>query len=359
MFRCRSKLFFILLITAISHFAFAQVFIPMTNWRSMTANLTISDATIFNMGILPLNAPVQRTLTLTNSGTGMINSMSGTMFGVSQFTFAGGSYPGSGGTCGIFLSPSSTCTVVLAAQSSTAATFSDVMTINYTDNNGGPYISRRPVTVRVNSSTVTAITLNYSSGTLPVGNTQQVKCIGTTSDGGSIDLTASCTWASANATIASVNNAGSKGLITGVANGGPVNITATFGGFNASVAVTVAAAAQNFIEKGDGLFGRYFVSQTGASPEAPFTTLVNQRVDANVDFVWATGLNPAGGVANYGIHWTGQVVAPTSGAYCMGTNSDDGVRLWINNTLVINSWIDQGPTDRTGTFTFVANQKYP
>ncbi|MBC7421475.1 MAG: Ig-like domain-containing protein [Bdellovibrio sp.] len=335
----------------------AQFVVPFSYWKNMTAGLTISDATIFNLGILPLNAAAQRTLTLTNNGATIINNLSGTNFAITQFGFQGGTYPGSGGTCGIFLSAGSSCTVVITAQSASAATYSDTMTINYTDAQGGPYISRRPVTVRVNSSTVTGLTLNYISGTLPIGNTQQVKCIGSTSDGGSIDLTSSCVWSSANAAIASVNNTSSKGLITGVSNGGPINITATFGGFSATVAVTVAAAAQVFIDQGDGLFGRYFAAQTGASPEGAFTTLVNQRIDATVDFLWGT--NPAGGVLNYGIHWTGQIVAPTSASYCIQTISDDGVRVWINNTLVINNWTDHGPSPNTGSFTFVANQKYP
>ena len=335
----------------------AQVFVPHAFWKSMGAGLTISDATTFNFGILPLNAPAQRTLTLTNSGSTNINSLSATSFGSAQFSFKGGSYPGTGGTCTTSLTAGSSCTVVIAAQSAAAATYNDSMTINYTDGNGGPYLSRRPVTVRVTTATVTGLTLNFASGTLPVGNTQQVKCLGATSDGGSIDLTGSCSWSSANPALASVNNIASKGLITGVSNGGPVNITATFGVYSAIVAVTVAAAAQVFIDQGDGLFGRYFVSQTGAAPEAPFTTFVNQRVDATVDFVWGT--NPAGGATNYGGRWTGQIIAPTSASYCVQTNSDDGIRLWINNTLVISNWTDHGPTNNNGTFVFTANQKYP
>jgi len=47
------------------------------------------------------------------------------------------------------------------------------------------------------------------------------------------------------------------------------------------------------------------------------------------------------------VRWTGQVQAPATGSYTFTTMADDGVRLWLNDALLVDNWIDQAVTTRT------------
>ena len=48
---------------------------------------------------------------------------------------------------------------------------------------------------------------------------------------------------------------------------------------------------------------------------------------------------------NFSVRWTGSVIPTTTEAYTFYPSADDGVRLWINGTLVVDKWIDQGTTE--------------
>ena len=78
------------------------------------------------------------------------------------------------------------------------------------------------------------------------------------------------------------------------------------------------------------------------------------RNDDNVDFNWGGG-GPGGGVATdlFSARWTRQVTLP-AGRYRFVLGGDDGVRLWIDGTQVINKWIDQGYTEYTVNRTLAA-----
>lgn len=45
---------------------------------------------------------------------------------------------------------------------------------------------------------------------------------------------------------------------------------------------------------------------------------------------------------NFSIRWLGRLKAPVSGAYQFGIHADDGVRLWIGDSLVIDKWNSSG-----------------
>ena len=106
---------------------------------------------------------------------------------------------------------------------------------------------------------------------------------------------------------------------------------------------------------GTGLRGEYFNNKTLSAPS------VLTRTDATIDFDWGTG-TPASGtvnVDNFSVRWTGQVEAPVSGNYVFTTIADDGVRVWVNNALVIDNWNDHAPTtDNSKVMALVAGQKY-
>lgn len=68
-----------------------------------------------------------------------------------------------------------------------------------------------------------------------------------------------------------------------------------------------------------------------------------KRIDKNISFNWADG-KPANelDVNNFSVRWTGYLKAPQSGEFIVNTATDDGVRLWIDDNLIINDWTDHG-----------------
>jgi trimeric autotransporter adhesin len=92
------------------------------------------------------------------------------------------------------------------------------------------------------AKTLTAITIDVVDASIAVGTTLQLHATGAFSDGTTEDLTASVTWASANTSVAPVNNsAGSEGLVTG-ASVGVTTITATRDGKTGVSTFTVTQA---------------------------------------------------------------------------------------------------------------------
>jgi PA14 domain-containing protein len=71
------------------------------------------------------------------------------------------------------------------------------------------------------------------------------------------------------------------------------------------------------------------------------------RLESNINYNY-NGVAPGvTGIAatNFSVRWTGSVIPATTEAYTFYAAADDGVRLWINNTLVVDKWIDQGTTE--------------
>jgi PA14 domain len=53
------------------------------------------------------------------------------------------------------------------------------------------------------------------------------------------------------------------------------------------------------------------------------------------------------------------VQAPAIGAYTFYVTSDDGGRLWVDNTQITNNWTSHFPVENSGTFSLTAGQFYP
>jgi hypothetical protein len=101
-----------------------------------------------------------------------------------------------------------------------------------------------------------------------------------------------------------------------------------------------------------GLKGSYFNNWN-------LTAFVLTRVDPTVNFNWGTGSpHPSIGPETFSVRWTGQVKADHTQVYTFSTVSNDGVRLWIGGTLLINNWTTHFPTENTGTITLQAGQWY-
>ena len=103
---------------------------------------------------------------------------------------------------------------------------------------------------------------------------------------------------------------------------------------------------------GTGLAASYFGNTTlSGSP-------VLSRVEAPW-FDWGNGA-PAANVPanNFSVRWSGDVQAIEAGNYQFRTNSDDGVRVWVNGLRVIDNWTVHAPTvDTSPIITLAAGQR--
>ena len=114
---------------------------------------------------------------------------------------------------------------------------------------------------------------------------------------------------------------------------------------------TYTATFNSVIPTGDGLRGTYFNNKD-------LTGTTATRVDATVNFDWARN-GPIAGIdgETFSVRWTGFVQPQFTETYTFRTNSDDGVRLWINNVQIINRWVNNAGVS-TGTITLTGGQKY-
>ena len=95
--------------------------------------------------------------------------------------------------------------------------------------------------------------------------------------------------------------------------------------------------------------GQYY-SSPGTSGSPSFGDLVLTREDDVINFEWGNG-SPDNSIPSddFQVRWTTTLNAEVSGTYNFRTYTDDGLRLYINDELVIDYWNDQGPTNRTGS----------
>lgn len=106
----------------------------------------------------------------------------------------------------------------------------------------------------------------------------------------------------------------------------------------------------NSIADRQGLEGSYFVDRSGPANSAPDQTfnsydqMVLRRIDSQINFSWdVTSPTPALPSDNFLVRWEGFIALgddPGGGAdqWVLGQVSDDGIRVYINNTLVLNDW---------------------
>jgi uncharacterized protein (DUF1800 family) len=64
-------------------------------------------------------------------------------------------------------------------------------------------------------------------------------------------------------------------------------------------------------------------------------------------------------VENFSARWSGKIIAPETGTYRFHTLSDDGVRLWINGTQIIDNWTIHNPVlDSSRGIKLTRGQRY-
>ncbi|MEQ1859485.1 MAG: PA14 domain-containing protein [Chthoniobacteraceae bacterium] len=113
-------------------------------------------------------------------------------------------------------------------------------------------------------------------------------------------------------------------------------------------------------------FNEIFVSADGPLgldaeywPNLTMSGTPQTRADANIQFDWAQG-SPMAGIPNdnFSVRWRGRIKPQFTETYTFRTETDDGVRLWVNGQLIIDKWVNQGTTSWNGNITLNAGQLY-
>lgn len=112
---------------------------------------------------------------------------------------------------------------------------------------------------------------------------------------------------------------------------------------------------------GMGLTGIYYTnasttyaSVTNFNPTNSFLT----NIDAAIDFNYTNGSSPNLSNGLYCVRWTGQIEPQYSETYFFDTVSDDGVKLWVNDQLLIDKWQSQSGTEWTNAIDLQASTRY-
>ena len=101
-----------------------------------------------------------------------------------------------------------------------------------------------------------------------------------------------------------------------------------------------------------GLLGTYF---NGSN----FNTQIVQRIDSVINFNWVE-FSPAATVNtnNFTARWTGKIVPLYTGTYTFYITSANNRRVWIDNQLIVDKWINDSGITYSGTIDLSAGQKY-
>ncbi|HMJ71434.1 MAG TPA: PQQ-dependent sugar dehydrogenase [Cyclobacteriaceae bacterium] len=105
---------------------------------------------------------------------------------------------------------------------------------------------------------------------------------------------------------------------------------------------------------GDGLTGLYFIEDKTFQGQPSLT-----RVDPQVGFNWGTASpDPSIPADRYTVRWIGEILPQFDDEFTFYFTSDDGVRVWIGSTLLIDQWVDQASVEHTAKIA-LERKKYP
>lgn len=139
----------------------------------------------------------------------------------------------------------------------------------------------------------------------------------------------------------------------------PTHVYTALGEYSVRLQVTGPNGVAT-VEKPD--FIRVLPNSAGLQAEyfdnMDLTDLKLVRTDAQINYDWGlTAPIPGMGVDTFSVRWSGYILPQFSETYTFHATADDGVRLWVNDQLIIDKWIDQGATEHVGSIALVAGQK--
>src|SRR5262249_42688895 len=120
---------------------------------------------------------------------------------------------------------------------------------------------------------------------------------------------------------------------------------------DANVSVDAAAATDDAAPPVPGLRAEYF---------AGYMDLALDRVEPALDHDWGNAApDPAVGQTDFSVRWTAQMVAPATGSYQIITDTDDGVRVFVGDRMVIDDWHGQYVTRNMASVDLTAGVAVP
>jgi len=106
-----------------------------------------------------------------------------------------------------------------------------------------------------------------------------------------------------------------------------------------------------------GVLGTYFKNKDlKGSPAHTVSADYTDHVWGNSDLPFPS--DPSFPHENFSARWVGRLLAPKTGTYSIGTYTDDGVRFWINDSLLINHWNDHSLSWDSCHVNLVAGELY-
>jgi hypothetical protein len=112
---------------------------------------------------------------------------------------------------------------------------------------------------------------------------------------------------------------------------------------------------------GAGLTGQYFNSSSAIYANGlnfDPANLVVTRIDPGINFVWGPATVPNLSNSLWSVRWTGQVQPQYSETYYFDAYTDDGLKLWVNDHLIIDNWIRKGASDTVGSISLQGGVRY-
>jgi beta-glucosidase len=102
-----------------------------------------------------------------------------------------------------------------------------------------------------------------------------------------------------------------------------------------------------------GMIGQYFNNmELEGKP-------VLTRIDSIINFRWGEN-SPAPEVPTdqFSVRWTGKIIPPETRVFSLGTRTDDGSRLYLDNKLLFEDWTDHGEKPNKANIELKAGKEY-
>jgi hypothetical protein len=94
-----------------------------------------------------------------------------------------------------------------------------------------------------------------------------------------------------------------------------------------------------------------YYNNIGLSASPTFTAC-----EPSINYTWGLG-GPDNGVGtdNFSVRWTGRFNF-NAATYTFTATADDGIRVWVDGSLIINAWVDQPATTYQAPLTLTAGE---
>jgi len=103
----------------------------------------------------------------------------------------------------------------------------------------------------------------------------------------------------------------------------------------------------------DGLRAEYFSNLTLSG------TAILDRIDHRINFDWANANPPRGSLpSEFSVRWTGVIRANDSSRHVFRARADAGIRVFLNDELIINDWIEHAARPDVATKVLEAGRIY-